>query len=141
MSSNHLCFSKEEIQQLKNFFEQLHIDHRKFKDDAFDCKTEENDTVFNFSWKGSEWGYHDESWYDIAEFTLTKCYYMPMSDLVTDDKIICSIAEQAKKICITEQIFKRDFHFASNEMVIIADGFLGFSEHVEIHCHFCEGEW
>ncbi len=142
MSSNGLRFSEAEIQKLKDFFEQLHIDHREFKDDTFECKTEENDTVFIFSWKGSCWGYHDESWYDIASFTLTKSYLSgTLSDLTTDDKIVCSIAKQAEEIRINKQTFVRESRYNRNEMVFYADRFLGISEAVKIDYRFCKGEW
>ena len=141
MSSHSLRFTETEVQRLRAFFEQLHLDNRKFKNDEFICKTEEQDTVFIFSWEGSAMGWHDESWYDIASFTLTKTYMMSQSDLEPNDKLVSGLAEQAESICITEQTFRRGFRFKRNDMVIYADGFLGITERVKIVYYSCNGEW
>ena len=41
-----MFFSKEEINKLKAFFEQLHIDTREYDDDQFKCSDEKDNAVF-----------------------------------------------------------------------------------------------
>lgn len=145
-----MFFSKEEINKLKAFFEQLHIDTREYNDDQFKCSDEKDNAVFTFSWEGSTWGWHDESWYDIAKFTVSKTpFAMPEIDLKNTDTYkdlgkrmyhrLRSI-EEASSVCHIVTLEEFD-HYTKVDAVLFADGFLDIPERVKITCSFRQGEW
>ena len=140
MTNDSLFFSDEEIQKLKSFFEQLHLKHRKYENDTFECKTDNNNSVFIFSWEGSEWGWHDESWYDIAKFVISKSLFIVLNGLETNDRRIRDIAEHAESIHITEHSTREFNNFETNKMVIAAEGFLGFHDRLRIDYSYSCGE-
>ena len=125
-----MFFSIEEINKLKAFFEQLHIDTREYNDDQFKCSDEKDNAVFTFSWEGSTWGWHDESWYDIAKFTVSKT---PMYHRLHG-------IEEASSVChiVTLEHFDR---YTKVDAVLFADGFLDIPERIKISCRFTQGEW